>query len=202
MHDVIEQFQMDRCMGELANDLPPPAHIPLDRAYRRPGSSNIAGGAGMVPPVNGTIDDWCQYAAHHFRPGGLNPPSGITMDLSYRVSYASIWGMLLVRFLHPRDARNYYARYFTAITFRPRYYMDYIEQWNRDQPDKVPIILATERTILQRMIFNGATENLAEVDVIRHLADCSITQEMIDSAYPWAMVWVDQHQSIHFWDHY
>ncbi len=43
---------------------------------------------------------------------------------------------------------------------------------------------------------------MAKIDVVRHLAASSITQEMIDSAYPWAMVWVDQHQSIHFRDWY
>ncbi len=52
------------------------------------------------------------------------------------------------------------------------------------------------------MVFHGAKENLAEIDIIRHLAANRITQEMIDSAYPWALVWVDQHQNIHFQDHY
>ncbi|PBK70534.1 hypothetical protein ARMSODRAFT_1018061 [Armillaria solidipes] len=201
MHEVTEQFQRDPRLGELANGLPPPPYIPLDRAYRSPSGGNIAGGAGLTIPVDAMIDEWCQYAAHHFRPGGLNPPAGLTMDLSHRVSYATVWGMLLVRFLHPHDARNYYARYLAAIAFRPRYYTDYIEQWNTDRPEEVPIIRSKEVT-LRRMVFHGAKENLAEIDVIRHLAANGITQEMIDSAYPWAMVWVDQHQTIHYHDHY
>ncbi len=48
--------------------------------------------------------------------------------------------MLLVWFLHPHDTRNYYACYLVAIAFRPRYYTDYIEQWNTDRPDEVLII--------------------------------------------------------------
>ncbi len=131
MHDVTEQFQMDPRLGNLADNLPPPVYIPLDRAYRSTGG-NTGGGAGLPIPVNGTIDEWCQYAAHHFRPGGLNPPAGLTMDLSHHVSYATVWGMLLVRFLHPNDARNYYAHHLAAIAYRPGYYTDYIEQWNTE----------------------------------------------------------------------
>ncbi|KAK0432704.1 hypothetical protein EV421DRAFT_1742096 [Armillaria borealis] len=102
--------EMDPRLGNLADNLPPPVYIPLERAYHLSGGGNTVGGAGLPIPVDGTIDDWCQYVAHHYRPGGLNPPTGLMMDLSYR--------------------------------------------------------------------------------------------EMIDSAYPWAMIWVDQHQSIHFQDWY
>ncbi|PBK94597.1 hypothetical protein ARMGADRAFT_1029000 [Armillaria gallica] len=88
-----------------------------------------------------------------------------------------------------------------SIAYRPGYYTDYIEQWNTERLEEVPIKQAKE-TMLRRMVFHGARENLAEIDVIRHLAASGITQEMIDSAYPWAIVWVDQHQSIHFQDWY
>ncbi len=197
MHEVNEQFMKDPRLEELANDLPAPPYIPLDRVYRSPDGGNTGGGARLTIPVNGTINEWCQYAAHHFRPGGLNLPAGLTMDLSYRVSYASVWGMLLVQFIHPQDARNYYTRYLVAIAFRPGYYTDYIKQWNTERLDELPIVRSNEVT-LRRMIYHGAKENLAEIDIIRHLMANGITQEMIDSTYPWALVWVDQHQSIHF----
>ncbi|PBK97565.1 hypothetical protein ARMGADRAFT_1027057 [Armillaria gallica] len=96
------------------------------------------------------------------------------MDTSYRVSYASVWGMLLLRFLHPSNAKNFYARYLAGIIFHPCYYTDFIWRWNCDR---------------------------TELDVVRHLATCAITQEVLDNAYPWALVWIDQHSSVHFRDH-
>ncbi|KAK0242146.1 hypothetical protein EDD85DRAFT_785312 [Armillaria nabsnona] len=75
----------DPRLGNLGDNLPSPACIPLDRVYCLSGGGNIVGGgAGLPVPVNSTIDEWCQYVAHHFWPGGLNPPVGLTMDLSYR----------------------------------------------------------------------------------------------------------------------
>ncbi len=160
------------------------------------------GGAGLPPPGNATLDNWCQYTAHHFHPGGVNSPNGITMDLSHRVSYASIWGMLMLRFLHPVDARNYYGWYLAGIAFRPHYYTNYIEQWNHERTEEPQIVWAAGLPVFRRMIFNGAPENLSELDVIRHLAACEITQAIIDSTYLWAMVWIDQHTSVHFRDHF
>ncbi len=202
MHDVIEQFNLDRRLADANNELPAPPFVPLDQKYRRGGGGSLIGGAGLPPPVDATLDDWCQYVAHHFRPGGVNSPNSITMDLSYRVSYASVWGMLLLRFLHPTDVRNYYGRYLAGIAFRPLYYTDYIEQWNRERMEEPPIVRATGPPVFRQMLLHGAPENLSELDVIRHLAACGITQGMIDSTYPWAVVWVDQHTSVHFRDHF
>lgn len=66
---------------------------------------------------------------------------------------------------------------------------------------ELPISVAAGSPILRRMVFNGAGENLSELDVIRHLAACTIMQEMLDSTYIWALIWVDQHSSIHFHNH-
>ncbi len=52
------------------------------------------------------------------------------------------------------------------------------------------------------MIFNATPENLSELDLIQHLAACTITQEMLDNTYPWAQAWIDQHLTIHFRAHY
>ncbi|PBK97564.1 hypothetical protein ARMGADRAFT_1027056 [Armillaria gallica] len=165
-------------------------------------TGSLAGGAGVVVPTNGTLDDWCQYAAHHLRAGSLNPTSGLIMDTSNRVSFASIWGMVMLHFLHPANAKNYYVRYFTGIMFRPRYYVDFIQDWNRECTNELPISIAVGSPVLRRMIFNGAGENLSELDVIQHLASCMITQEMLDNTYSWALVWIDQHTNSHFHDHY
>ncbi len=50
------------------------------------------------------------------------------------------------------------------------------------------------------MVFNGAGKNLSELDVICHLTACAITQEMLDNTYPWALAWIDQHNTVHFRD--
>ncbi|PBK79063.1 hypothetical protein ARMGADRAFT_1041066 [Armillaria gallica] len=147
MHDVIKQFHSDRRLTEVGNNLPAPPFVPIDLRYRCSGGGSSMSGAGLPPPGDATLDDWCQYAAHHFRPGGVNSPNGITMDLS------------------PYHTGNYYGQYLAGIAFRPQYYTDYIEQWNRERTEEPPIA-------------------------------------MIDSAYPWSMVWIDQHTSVHFCDHF
>lgn len=200
MHEVIDLFEHDERLTDLRATMPCPYFIPLDPVYRRTGNGSVAAGAGLAAPANGSIDDWCQYTAHHFRPNGLNPTGGIIMDMSYRVSYASVWGMLLLHFLHPVNAKNYYARYLAGIIFRPRYYVDFIRRWNRDRVEELPISVAAGGPMLRRMIFHGAEENLSEIDVIRHLAACAISQDMLDSAYPWSLAWIDQHSSVHFRD--
>ncbi|PBK61981.1 hypothetical protein ARMSODRAFT_981156 [Armillaria solidipes] len=99
----------------------------------------------------------------------------------------------------PRQLREYmgngpltfappHRRYLAGIAFRPQFYSDYIRRWNRDRPEELPIVVATE--------------NISELNVVRHLAACGITQEMIDNAYPWAMVWIDQRTNVHFRAHY
>ncbi len=175
-----------------------PYFIKLDDRYRVTSRGSMANGAGLSDPINRTLDDWCQYTAHHFCPGGMNPAGGIIMDTSHRISYASIWGMVLLHVLHPTGAKNYYGRYLAGIIFRPRFYSDYIRWWNQDHPDEIPIAVATGAPTLRRMMFNAAPKNLSKLDVIRHLAAYTITQEMLDNAYPWAQAWIDQHLTIHF----
>ncbi|KAK0240622.1 hypothetical protein EDD85DRAFT_950471 [Armillaria nabsnona] len=120
------------------------------------------------------------------------------MDTSFRVSFSSVWGMVLLCFLHPVNTKNYYARYLAGIIFRPRYYTEFIWHWNRDRTGELPISIAAGSPIFRRMVYHSAGENLSELDVIRHLVACAITQEMLDSAYPWALAWIDQHSGVHF----
>ncbi len=109
MHEILKIFEQDNCLEALVQGMPPPYFIPLDPRFRRTGPDSMANGAGLVSPVNRSLNDWCQYTAHHFRPSGLNPTSGITMDASYHVSYANVWGMLLMRFLHPSAEKKFYV---------------------------------------------------------------------------------------------
>ncbi len=89
-----------------------------------------------------------------------------------------------------------------GIVFRPQYYMFFIHTWNAEHTNELPITVTVGNPMLQHMIFHSAGENLSEIDVICHLASCAITQDMIDSAYPWAMIWIDQHSSnMHFCNH-
>ncbi len=67
--------------------------------------------------------------------------SGITMDASYRVSYANIWEMLLLQFLHPTSAKKFYVRYFTGIMFYLWYYADFIYMWNAECMNELPIMV-------------------------------------------------------------
>lgn len=198
MHEVIEHFECDHRLQDLRHGMLQPYFVALDLRYRVTGAGSINGSTGILCPVDSTLDDWCQYVAHHFRPGGLNPACGIIMDTSHRVSYTSTWGMVLLQLLHPDDAKNYYGRYLAGIAFRPQFYSDFIRRWNRDRPQEIPITVASGEPVLRRMVYNGAGENISELDIILHLAACSITQLMIDNAYPWALVWIDQHTSIHF----
>ncbi len=198
MHEIVDLFECDNRLPELQWGMPRPYFIPLDPRYRRTGNGSVANGAGLTAPVNGSLDDWCQYTAHHFWPGGLNPTGGTIMDTSFRVSFSSVWGMVLLRFLHPVNAKNYYARYLAGIIFRPRYYTEFIWRWNRDCMGELPISIAAGSPIFHRMVYHGAGENLSKLDVIRHLAVCAITQEMLNSAYPWALAWIDQHSGVHF----
>ncbi|PBK90130.1 hypothetical protein ARMGADRAFT_1083019 [Armillaria gallica] len=115
MHKIMEVFEWDNCLSSLAHGLVCPYFILLDARFQ---SDGVANGTGLSMPVNGTLDDWCQYTAHHFHPSGLNPTSSITMDTSYQVSYVNVWGMLQLQFLHPTSAKKFYARYFVGIVFR------------------------------------------------------------------------------------
>lgn len=78
--------------------------------------------------------------------------------------------------------------------------MDFIQSWNTDHTEELPIIVAAGSLMLCRMVFHGNGENLSELDIVCHLVSCAITQSMLDSAYPWALIWIDQHSSIHFHD--
>ncbi len=92
MHKVVEIFEKDDQLHVLAQGLLWLYFIPIHPHFLHTGPRSIANGAGLPTPVNRLLDDWCQYTAHHFRPNRPNPTSGILMDTSYHVSYASIWG--------------------------------------------------------------------------------------------------------------
>ncbi|PBK93506.1 hypothetical protein ARMGADRAFT_1079818 [Armillaria gallica] len=126
MHKVIESFERDHMLQDLRQGMRRPYFIELDDRYQVTSRGSMANRAGLPDPVNGTLDDWCQYTAHHFCPGGMNPAGGIIMDTSHCISYTSVWGMVLLRVLHPTGAKNYYGRYLAGIIFRPRFYSDYI----------------------------------------------------------------------------
>ncbi|PBK96037.1 hypothetical protein ARMGADRAFT_1028259 [Armillaria gallica] len=174
-------------LRDLRHSMLRPYFVELDPRYRVTGAGSVNGSAGILCPVDGTLDDWCQYVAHHFRPGGLNPACGIIMDTSHRVSYTSTWGMVLLRLLHPDDVKNYYSWYLAGIAFRPQFYLDFIRRWNRDRPQEIPIMVASGEPVLRQMVYNGAGENISELDMVQHLVACSITQSMMDNMYPWAL---------------
>ncbi len=78
--------------------------------------------------------------------------------------------------------------------------MEFIWHWNHDHTDELPISITAGSPIFRHMVFHGAGKNLSELDVVCHLTSCVIMQEMLDSAYPWALAWIDQHSNVHFWE--
>ncbi len=92
MHKVIIQFEQDDYLLNLYDSQPHPYFVSLELRYCCTGNGSVASGAGLVAPINGSLDDWCQYTMHYFHPGGLNPMSGIIIDASHQVSYTSIGG--------------------------------------------------------------------------------------------------------------
>lgn len=92
MHKVIMQFEQDDYLLNLYDSQPHLYFVPLELRYCRTGNGSVASGAGLVAPINGSLDDWCQYTMHHFHPRGLNPMSRIIIDASHQVSYTSIGG--------------------------------------------------------------------------------------------------------------
>lgn len=96
MHEVVEIFEKDNRLQVLVQGLLHPYFIPINSRFLRTGPGSIANGAGLPTLVNGSLDDWCCYAAHHFWLNGPNPTSRILMDSSHCISYASVWGMILM----------------------------------------------------------------------------------------------------------
>ncbi len=88
-----------------------------------------------------------------------------------------------------------------GIIFCPHYYTDFFWKWNCDCTGELPILVVADSPILRRMLFHSVGENLSELDVVYHLTLCTITQEILDNTYPWALTWIDQHISIHFRDY-
>ncbi|PBK88926.1 hypothetical protein ARMGADRAFT_1084034 [Armillaria gallica] len=91
MHEVIEHFEQDGQLTDLQYGMPHPYFIPLGLQYQRTGNRSMVNGAGLTVPINGSMDDWCQYMAHHFHPGGLNLTSSIIMDMLFRTQDNPYW---------------------------------------------------------------------------------------------------------------
>ncbi len=107
MQVMIDQFIANWSnILELYRQLKPPLFMPLAPDNVVTNAKGANHGAGLVHPVNGTLDEWCRYAAHHFRPGGCSTPIGIGMDTASRVSYPHMWGYLLSLTMAPVTERN------------------------------------------------------------------------------------------------
>ncbi|PBK92974.1 hypothetical protein ARMGADRAFT_1030434 [Armillaria gallica] len=174
--------------------LDPPDFIPMPIGCAMSNLRTNNHGAGLVCPVNRTIDKWCRYIAHHMHPGGCSTPSGTGMDTSYQVSIPHTWGYLLSAFLSPendhRGVRSSYARLFAGIVARPHWYSLRIEEIN-STPNEPNIVIAPSSNVLEHMEWDAHGRDMTEDDVIRHLAGNGVTQEMVDSAYPYGVTFID-----------
>ncbi len=127
MQTVIDQFAGNWAdMSTQFQQLEPPLFIPLASGNAMINVKGSNHGARLVHPVNGTLNDWCQYAAHHFRLGGRSIPIGIGMDTASRVSYPHMWGYLLSLILGPMTESNgvraRFFQYFVEIVACPQWY--------------------------------------------------------------------------------
>lgn len=198
--DLTMQTVIDRCAGEWADiltqyhQLEPPPFIPLASGNTVTNVKGSNHGAGLVRPINGTLEDWCQYAAHHFRPGGRSTPIGIGMDMVSRVSYPHMWGYLLSLILGPvTECNGVWARffqYFAGIVARPQWYTSRWEEISLD-PTVPPIEVSPLGDSFSRMEWDAHAANVGEDDVIRHLANNGVSQTMIDAAYPYGVTFID-----------
>ncbi|PBK84508.1 hypothetical protein ARMGADRAFT_1037008 [Armillaria gallica] len=83
MQTVIDQFIADWSnILELYHQFKPPPFMPLASNNIVTNAKGANHGAGLVFPINGTLDEWCRYAAHHFHPAGRSTPIGIRMDMA------------------------------------------------------------------------------------------------------------------------
>ncbi|PBK86001.1 hypothetical protein ARMGADRAFT_1035974 [Armillaria gallica] len=129
------------------HQLEPPLFIPLTPSNAMTNVKGSNHGAGLIQPVNGSLEDWCQYAIHHFRPGGQSTPIGIGMDTVSRVSYPHMWGYLMSLALEPvtewNGVRACFFQYFAGVVAHPQWYTLHLEELNAD-----PALPAIEISLL------------------------------------------------------
>ncbi|KAK0223802.1 hypothetical protein IW262DRAFT_1458863 [Armillaria fumosa] len=183
--DIREQFEL----------LKPPEFIPLPADCLMSNPHNANHGAGLVQPINGTIDEWCRYIMHHMHPGGQSTPSGIGTDVSFQVSIPHTWGYLLSMALSlendHRGACSTYSRIFAGIVACPQWYSLQIAEIRSMYPHS-PVDIAASSNVLEHMDWDGPGHNLNEDDIIHHMAMNGITQPMVDSAYPYGLTFIDR----------
>lgn len=82
-------------------------------------------------------------------------------------------------------------RLFAGIVARPRWYSLRIDEIN-NLPNEPNVNIAPSSNMLERMDWDTHGQDMTEDDVIRHLAYNGITQDMIDSAYPYEVTYIDR----------
>ncbi|KAK0479001.1 hypothetical protein EDD18DRAFT_1113975 [Armillaria luteobubalina] len=180
---------------EQFESLDPPEFVLMPTACvtSNPRSTNHS--TGLVRPINGTIDDWCHYIAHHMHPGGHSTPSRIGMDTSFQVSIPHTWGYLLSMVLSPENdhhgAHSTYARIFAGVVARPQWYSLRITEINSTSLNS-SIVIVPLSNVLEHMDWDGLGHDLDEDNVIRHMAANGITQAMVDSAYLYGLTFIDR----------
>ncbi len=195
MQTIVTQFEDDWSnIRAQCDSLDPPDFVPMLIGCATSNPKNANYGAGLICPVNGAINQWCHYIAYHMHPDGRSTPSGIGMDTSYQVSIPHTWGYLLSMFLSPENdhhgAKSSYARLFAGIVARPHWYSLWIDKIN-NLLNKPNVNIAPSSNMLERMDWDAHGRDMTEDDVICHLAYNGITQDMIDSAYPYGVTYID-----------
>lgn len=195
MQTVLDMFAGDWAdIGAQYQQLEPPPLIPLAPGNAMTNTKGSNHGAGLVQLVNGTLDDWCQYAAHHFCLGGRSTPIGIGMDMASCVSYPHMWGYLLSLILGPVTTQNgvhaHFFQYFVGIVARPQWYTIHHNKMNSD-PSQDPLEIAPLGESLYWLEWDMHAGNIGEDDVLTHLANNGVSQTMLDAAYPYGVTFID-----------
>ncbi|SJL16305.1 uncharacterized protein ARMOST_19825 [Armillaria ostoyae] len=170
MQTVIDQFGNNwGDILELHHQLEPPPFVPLVPNNAVTNIKRANHGARLVCPANGTLDEWCQYAAHHFRPGGHSTPIGIGMDTASRVSYPHMWGYLLSLMMAPITEQNgiqgLYFCLFAGIVACPQWYFTCMNMLNAEQPS-LGIQVAPLGNTFAQLKWDTHAANLNEDDII------------------------------------
>lgn len=116
------------------------------------------------------------------------------MDTSFQVSIPHTWGYLLSMALSPENnhqgAQSTYSRLFMGILVRPQWYSLWIVEINSIYPHSC-IDIAASSNVLEWLDWDGPGREMEEDDVIYHMAANGITQDMVDSAYPYTLMFID-----------
>ncbi len=148
--------------------------------------------AGVAQPTSAVLEEHACFLVIHGRPRTDNHFAGIAMDLAHHVDLSTVYAHLLLQAMSPRsgNAQTTFSRLAVGVIAQPQSYVDIIWEWNTSGHGE--LIMISQGTDLREMMHPNGGANITEIDIIRHLAMCGVTQAMVDSCYIYAIHYLDQ----------